>query len=139
MMLALTPIAERLRAAGARNVAGLLEFSAQTELPRALPAHFVVPTGESANGNVVSGAHEQRVEVTFSVIVVLDAAARRTDVIAEDLKTSVDLVRGAIAAWMHPQAAAPTDYAGGRLVSADRSTVVWEVRFRSRYHVRKVQ
>ena len=43
MMLTLTPIVERLRGAGYRNVAGLLEFADQRETPRALPALFVVP------------------------------------------------------------------------------------------------
>ncbi len=43
MMLALTPIVERLRSAGYRHVLGLLEFAGQREAPRALPALFIVP------------------------------------------------------------------------------------------------
>lgn len=139
MKLALTPIVEQLRAAGLRNVDGLLEFSAQVEAPRALPAYFVVPTAETARGDANDrvGALDQKVTAGFSVMTVLEAARRHKDGVHEDLKIETGKVVDALLGWTHPEASGRCSFAGGRLASADGRTVVWETRFTSPYHLRK--
>jgi len=137
MKLALQPIVDQLIAAGCRNVAGIIEFSAQTVEPRAKPAFFVVPIAEQPQPNTLSGARDQKVDVRWSVMVVLEGARRHAAGISEDVKIETDRVADALTGWTHPDASRPTDYDGGRLASADGSTVVWEVRFRSTWHLRK--
>lgn len=137
MRLALTPIVEQLRGGGLRQVEGVLEFTAQTTEPRQLPAHFVVPVGETASGNSVDMGRDQAVDVSFSVFVVVDGARRNQAGIAEELKACEDKVCERLVGWTHPAASRACSYAGGRLASVSGSTVTWEVRFRTRYHERK--
>lgn len=136
-MLALTPIAERLRACKITQVEGVLEMAAVKTAPRMLPAYFIVPSAESAQDNKLAGARDQLVTAGWSVIVVVDAAQRRADGVHEGLKSAVDAVVDALTGWKHPAASAASDYAGGRLISAAGSTVEWEVKFKARYHLRK--
>lgn len=137
MKIRLTPIVEQLRRAGAKSVDGLLEFSKQATAPRLLPAYFVVPTRETASPNNLSGGRDQKVDVGFSVIIVLEGRQRRADLVAEDLAEAITFVTDALVGWTHPQASKPTDYAGGELLSADGTTVEWRVGFTARYHLRK--
>ena len=137
MRLALTPIVEQLKAAGARQVQGVLEFSATTVEPRQLPAYFVVPVSEDAGGSAVDQGRDQAVDVTFTVMIVVDGTRRNTAGISEELKTCEDLVATALVGWKHPAASRACSYAGGRLASASGSTVAWAVRLRTRYHERK--
>jgi len=137
MRLALTPIVERLRGAGMRQVEGVLEFTTQTVEPRQLPARFVVPVSESAAGNSVDVGRDQAIDVSFSVFVVVDGARRNQAGIAEELKAEEDKVCEALVGWTHPAASRACSYAGGRLASVSGSTVTWEVRLRTRYHERK--
>lgn len=137
MMLALTPIVDHLRAAGLLNVEGVLEIPTADQLPRALPAHYVVPTSESAGGNPMAGARDQAVDVTFSVLVVLEGSRRNQAGISEEVRDRTKPVIDAITGWTHPEASCACDYLGGRLGSASGRVVTWEVRFRSRYRLRK--
>ena len=137
MKLRLTPIVQQLRQAGAKSVEGLLEFSKQATAPRLLPAYFVVPTKEGAQPNRLSGARDQKVDVGFSVIIVLEGRQRRPDLVAEDLSEAINFVVDALVGWTHPEASAPVDYAGGELLSADGTTVEWRVGLTARYHLRK--
>ena len=138
MMLALTPIVEQLRGAGYRNVAGLLEFAGQKDAPRNLPALFVVPLSDSARPNALAtGGHDQKLSAGFAVMMVLDAARRNRDEIAEDLQRECTTIVTALAGWVHPGGSGPIDYDGGRLASADAGTIVWQLRFTSPYRFRK--
>lgn len=136
MQLAVTPIVDRLKASGLAPVEGLLELKAMTAPPARLPAYFVVPATETAAPNQLIGARDQKVTGGFSVIVVL-AGARRKETVNEELKEATGAVIDALAGWQHPDASAPTDYAGGRLMSGAGTTVEWEVRFSARYHLRR--
>lgn len=137
-MLALTPTVRQLRGAGCKQVSGVLEFTAQTVVPPILPAFFVVPVSESAStNNVNAGARDQAIDDAFSVMVVVDGSRRNQDGVSEELKLQVDLVIDTITGWTHPEASRACDYAGGRLGSAAGTSVVWEVRFRSRHRLRK--
>lgn len=138
MKLPLKPIVDKMAAAGLRNAKGVLEFSAQTEAPRNLPAYFVVPLEESARPNAQDsvGVLDQRVLAGFSVFIVLGARLRGDD-ISEELSLEIGKVTNALLLWKHPEASGATTFGGGRLASADGSTVVWQVRFNSPYHLRK--
>jgi hypothetical protein len=58
-MLAMTPFVEQLRGAGLRQVEGVLEVPGREDVPRQLPAFFVVPTSETAAENRLAGARDQ--------------------------------------------------------------------------------
>lgn len=139
MMLSLTPIVDRLKAEGMRNTEGVLEFGGQTVPPRAMPAYFVVPLAEDARGDANDrvGRIDQKVVAGFSVMIVLAGAQRHADGINEGLQREVKRVVDALLGWKHPEASGLCSYGGGRLASADGSTVVWAVRFNSPYHLRK--
>lgn len=136
-MIALTPIVERLRAAGCRHAEGVLEMAALDASPRQLPFHHVVPTGEGARPNANAGARDQAVDAGFSVMVTVDGQRRHRDGVSEELRDAINRVVDAITGWTHPEASRACDFAGGRLASASGSTVTWEVRFTTRYHLRK--
>jgi hypothetical protein len=137
MMLALTPIVERLKAAGLRNVEGVLELIDVQDMPRALPAFFVVPSRESASENRMSGVIDQLVECGFSVMVVVDGSRRNRDGISEEIKTQTDAVKAALVGWTHPDASRACELSGGQLASAGARACTWDCRFRTRYHFRK--
>lgn len=137
MKLALAPIVDQLKPAGFRNVAGILEFSKLTVAPRALPALFVVPIAETARANVNVGGRDQAIDVSFAVMLMLDGAGIHQAGVSDELKVQTGRVIDALVGWTHPEASRACDYAGGRLASADGSTVVWDLRFTARHHLRK--
>lgn len=138
MMLSLTPIVERLQAAKFRQVEGLLEFGGLRDVPRQLPALFVVPTSESAQANTLAtGGHDQKVVAGWSVMLVLDAARRQQVGVSEDLRDHSKAVRRALVGWQHPEASGATAYAGGRLASADAGAVVWAIQFTAACRLRE--
>ncbi|WP_336958749.1 phage tail terminator protein [Sphingobium aquiterrae] len=135
-MIAIGPIVERLQAAGCKSVEGVVEFADRTIEPRALPAHFVVPTNESAAPNRMTGVVDQKITVGFTIMLAI-AAGRSTGAISEALKTEGDRIKAAIVGWKHPGATGPTEYAGGQLVSTDARVIAWAFRFTCSYHLRK--
>lgn len=139
MKLALTPIVEQLKAAGCRNVEGVLELVDVHDTPRALPAFFVVPGRERGGANTLSGAIDQAVDVEFSVIVVVDGGRRNRAGISEEVKDQTEIVMKAIAGWTHPEASRACEYGGGAAASAGARSFAWDVRFRTRYHFRKTR
>lgn len=137
MKLAQQPIIEQLRRAGARSVEGVVEFAGQVEPPSAMPAWFVIPTRERADPNPYAGAHAQRVNVEFGIVIVLPGATRRAAATSDQLRDAELLTLAALAGWTHPEASAPTDYAGGELLSTKDGLVMWLMRFSTRYQERK--
>lgn len=137
MKLAQQPIVDALRASGARNVEGVIEFARQVEAPRALPAYFVVPLRESASPNAYATARDQRVEASWGIAVVVAGDGRRREQVAEDLQAACTLATRALIGWTHPAAAGPTDYAGGELISTAGGVVTWLLRFAAHYHERR--
>lgn len=137
MKLTLAPIVQRLRDGGALRAEGLIEFVRQIEAPRALPAYFVVPLRERAEPNGYAGGRDQRVSVQFGVVVVLGGDDRRREGVSDALSGATGLAIDALTGWRHPQAAAPTDYAGAELISTDNGLAMCLLTFSTRYHERK--
>lgn len=117
---------------GFKSVDGVLEAPAQSDLPRALPALFVVP----AAPNTLSGARDQRVTFDFSVLVTVAARIGQGQV-SDELKAAEDRVIELVVGWTHPDASGPVDYVGGRLANVSAGSVTWEVQLRSAYRLRK--
>lgn len=136
-MMAQRPIVARLGDAKFKTVSGLLEWAGLTEAPRATPALFVVPQADIAQPNRMSGVIDQKVDETFGVIVVVEGRTRAGEAVDESLKQEVDRVIGALVGWTHPEAGRPTEYGGGRLLSADGYRVAWMLSFRTSSHIRK--
>lgn len=139
MKLAIAPIVQWLDAQGVSPVDGIVEFARTTTAPARLPWHFVVPLGEAAQPNRFAGAaRDQRVEVRFAVLTVMNGAQRRSDGVNDDLKRLTDRIRVALSGWVHPEASGPTDYAGAELHSTDDGMVIWIQRFTAHYHERTI-
>jgi len=137
-MISQKPIVDRLIERKLRNVSGLLEWAGLTEAPRAAPAFFVVPESDIAAPNAMGTlVVDQKLTENFGVIVVVEGKARGGDIVDDALKEQVDLVMDALLMWRHPEASKPTEYAGGRLVSAEGYRVAWLVRFTTSRHLRK--
>ncbi|MFY9350106.1 MAG: hypothetical protein WBL20_10285 [Sphingobium sp.] len=137
-MIAQKPIVDRLGEAGLRHVSGLLEWASLTEAPRAVPAFFVVPESDTAGPNKMgTQVLDQRVAEQFGVIVVVEARARGDNMVDDGLQKQVDRVVDALLLWRHPEADSPTEYGGGRLLSADGYRVAWLIRFTTSRHIRK--
>lgn len=136
-MISQKPIVDRLKAADFKAVSGLLEWAGLSEAPRADPALFVVPQGDAAQPNRMAGLIDQKIDETFGVIVVVGAQARPGDTVDDGLKRQVDRVIGGLLGWRHPEASGPTEYGGGRLISADGYRVAWMLSFRCASHIRE--
>lgn len=137
-MISQKPIVARLEQAGLRNVSGLLEWASLAEAPRASPSFFVVPEADSAAPNGLgTRALDQKLAEQFGVIVVVEARARGDNMVDDALKEQVDKVIDALVLWTHPEASAPTQYGGGRLLSAEGYRVAWLVRLTTSRHIRK--
>ncbi|MET3436330.1 hypothetical protein [Sphingomonas sp. 1185] len=133
-MLTLAPIVALLRT-GFKSVDGVLEAPSQSDLPRALPALFVVPAADAAEPNTLSGKRDQRVTFDFSVLVTVAARAAQGQV-SDELKAVEDRVIELVVGWTHPDASGPVDYVGGRLANVGLGSVTWEVRLRCPYRLR---
>lgn len=136
-MIAQKPIVARLKSVGFKSVDGLLEWAGLTEAPRVVPALFVVVQGDAAQPNRMSNIIDQKVDETFGVIVVVQGGGRAGDDVDDSLKLAVDRVIDAMVGWRHPEASRPTEYGGGRLISADGYRVAWLCTFRTSSHIRK--
>lgn len=133
----LAPIIARLKEAGARRVEGALELAALKAAPGQLPAHFVVPIGEDAAANRLSGGHDQAATRTFGIVILAEAG--RSDERTVDALTELEeRVIQALTGWTHPEASRACDYAGGRMLSVSGTTLAWLVSFRTGRHIRKV-
>lgn len=136
-MIAQTPIVAQLRKAGFASVEGVLEFSALKEPPRLSPALFVAPEREDPQPNrMATGVIDQKVIERFAVAVVIKAA-RSGAVVSDELHDVTRRISEAIAGWVHPEAGAPCELAGGRLASVDGQHVTWVVSFTTSRHFRK--
>lgn len=132
-------VAERLRTAGVPRVLGVLEYSALSSAPTILPAHYLTPLDEDAAANRYAGGGgiiDQRVNVRFQVVSIVAASAARVERPSEDLTAEIARVKTALIGWSIPGCSMPTEYAGGRLLSAGGREAVWAIRFRTAYHER---
>lgn len=139
----LEPIILRLKGVSAiKLLGGALEFAALDAAPRARPAAYVVPEDKTPTGNRFEGsvgAIDQKVVVSFRVVLVLDAAARKGAVgISDELDTLARAVVAELLGWTPPDCKGPILYAGERLMSVDGTALVWGLSFKTHYHLRKV-
>lgn len=130
------PVVEQLAGVGFVQVGGILEWAALKVAPGGLPAAYVLPGDESAGDNRNDGGIDQRVATEFGIALVLNAAARSQGSVSEQLDVLTKAVKAKLAGWTHPEAAGPTLYAGGRMLSVDGGSLAWLMRFRTAYHLR---
>lgn len=137
-MIRLLPIVEHLKAGGYANTEGLMEFLGLTSAPRSLPALFVVPRGERAGANRLSGATDQRVEHQIAVVLILPVKARRQAEVSDALTEHVRKIRDIMLSWQHPDASRRWEYVGGELTDIDAGVVAWSIGFSAPYHLRNL-
>lgn len=134
----LQPVIDRIDSRAVKQTGGALEFAGMTQAPGRLPALFVVPEAESAEPSRLSGAHDQRVTVTFSVVLVLEAVRATASAVAEQLFELTESVKRELVGWRHPDADGPTQYAGARLLGVEAGALAWALQFTTTHHLRKV-
>jgi hypothetical protein len=134
----IAPIVERLKEQGLKRVHGVLELMALKTTP-ILPAFYVVPDGETAGPNRLDGgAHSQKTEFRFGVVIMIEGAAANQDRASDQLAGLQDEVIAALLGWTHPEGALGCDYVGARMLSVSGSTLSWMVSFRTGRLIRKV-
>lgn len=135
----LRPIIEHVSDLPFKTFGGALEFAALKDVPRGLPALYVIAEDKQAGPNRLSGAIDQRVEATFRAVLVLDAARRAGAVdVSDQLDELARAVTMKLLGWMHPDARTEVTYLGEGLMSVDGTALVWGIRFTNAYHLRKV-
>lgn len=132
-----SPIVARLKEAGLERVYGALELAGLQAQPGRLPQRFVIPDGWSAGENRLAGVHDQRLVQMFSVVSLLEGAARREDLVSEAIHEEEAKVLAALVGWTHPDASRACDAVSGRLLSVNGTTLSWIVTFRTGTHIRK--
>jgi hypothetical protein len=132
------PIVDQLKKGGLKRVYGAQEFAGLAKAPAVLPAQFVIPLGEEAAPSRHQGVHHQEVTVTFGVVTIVNGASRSEERIAEDLAVERAKVEAALVGWQPPDASRACDYAGGRTLSVDGTTLGWLDSFRTGRTIRKV-
>lgn len=137
-MIATQPICDQLKAAGYAIAEGLFEFAQLTAPPRNRPACFVIMERERAEGQPRVGAYDQKLTLTFSVVIVMDAPGRQFGGVSEELKAEISRVKTALFGWKHPEAASGCMLSGGRLLDLDAQTLSWAVEFTCTYRERKI-
>lgn len=136
-MIAMRPIVEKLERAGFEKVAGVLEWAGLKAAPAYSPALFVMADRETARPNAMSGVHDQRVAVSFRVVIVVKPSLRVEGGPSHELEQPIARVIDALAGWRHPGAIGPCDYAGGRLIAADGWGAAWACEFIADWRLRK--
>ena len=137
-MIAFAPTIAQLKAAGFAHVEGALEFVGLEQAPRISPALFILPERENAQPNKLgAGGHDQKITEAFSIVLIVNAV-RKTGDASELLQEHIGKIEQAIIGWKHPDAAAPCEYAGARLMSAEGHRIAWAISFTVSRHFRKV-
>lgn len=135
-----TPIIDRLKGLTnpkPKSIGGALEFAALRTVPHALPALFVVPDDEDAEISARVGVIDQLVSTSFVVVLIMPAGRADAKLISEDLEEFESAIKGRLVGWTHPDMSRETQYANGRTLSVDGTSITRGLRFRSSYHLRK--
>ncbi|QHL90698.1 hypothetical protein GVO57_07435 [Sphingomonas changnyeongensis] len=133
----LQPFVDRLRDQGLRAW-GAMEFAGLRTAPSG-QSFYVIPSQSAAAPNALAGqtAIDQQVTEQLLVAIVLPAQARQPERVAEDIHAAEQQAIDALAGWTHPDASRPVEFAGGRLLSVDGSSLVWGVQFRTAWRLRR--
>lgn len=136
-MITLSPIVEQLKEGGFANVEGVLEFAGLTAAPRAPLSLFVVPDGERAQPNRMSGVVDQKVSHAVAIVIMLRSGARQPGAVSDELAETVTRLCKIMLGWKHPEAGGRWEYGGGNLMSVEPGVVVWSIGFTAPYHLRQ--
>ena len=129
-----SPVITRLRAqlTGFKSVGGAAELDAAASIAPATPSAFVMPLAETAEAPSLAGIHDQRIEQSFAVVIVL---ANRRDATgaaaAQDLHALRMQVRAALLGWVPDASNGETvAFTSGRLIRLDDGRLWWSDEFR---------
>lgn len=123
----LQQIVDRLRTQcpGLRMVALGIEYD---DAAVAMPAAYVVAEKEQADPPELLGSRRQRVELTFSVSLVVGSAQRHAG-IGAGLPAAIEAVRSevldALRGWLPAGADWPIEHRSGQLVPVDIGRAIW--------------
>lgn len=127
------PIIERLRArlaaaqSGVRLVGGAADLGAAEATAPVTPSVFVMPLSDRASEPEMIGLHLQRVEQTFSTILVIaNRRDARGGAAVDELEALRAQVRTALLGWVPvPAEGEGVAYAGGRLLKFADQRIWW--------------
>lgn len=124
----LSPYVARLeeQLAGFRKVGAVVDLAeAESSAPNP-PAAFVVPLGETVQGNPLQGEFTQRVIVRLGIVLALrNLRADSGAAGLVDLECRRDQVRAALAGWSPAPEIGWAQRVGGRLLRYDAGSLWW--------------
>lgn len=136
----LAPILARLKSqlTGFKTIGSAADLEALGASVAASPSCYLLPMAESAEDNRLLGAFEQRVSVTFSVVL---AVSNKRDAGGSaamgDLEPLRALVRAALIGWPpDPAIGEPVRFAGGHLLRFENALLWWMDEFRVTTYLR---
>jgi len=120
-----------------RRIHGTAEFAriqdnGKTHL--AIPAAYVMPLADQAQGNPNSIGFQQDVVEQFAVILALNNQADRTGLIAADQVYTVrSAIFQALLNWSpNPEQYEPLEYAGGQFLDLNPAVLYWRLTFQTK-------
>lgn len=126
------PVIDRLRhmlGARVRGIDGLAGLAALDEQSLVLPAAYVAPEREEAQGHPRSGVLRTTITQRWAVLLLSPASARHRGQMADEMHDLAAAVRMALIGWRHPDAVTDTVYRGARLLRAERGLIAWQMDF----------
>ena len=120
-------------------VGGLADFAALADMPRSVPAAYVIPMDERAEPNEVYGASVQHHTLTMGVVLIVryagDASGMRATLALADLR---EAVHTALVGWAPPGCNDYLQYQGGTLVELmEGGAVAWRDDFTAQRRVQR--
>ena len=123
-----TPYINRLRAQcpGFKFIGGALDLNESTLLATTYPAAFVLPMGEHAEANQMTGRHTQLLHQSWGVILTLKAVRTSANDQSAELQTLRAQIRSALMGWTPDADTAPLEFATGQLISLESGLLLWQ-------------
>lgn len=120
-------------------VGSLADFAALADVPRSVPAAYVIPLEERAGDNEVVGASLQQHTAALGVLLIVrhagDAGGGRATLALGPLR---EAVQAALVGWTPPGCHAPLAFAGGQLDELmDGGAVAWRDNFTATRRVQR--
>jgi hypothetical protein len=108
-------------------------------VPSQYPAAYIFPVTERADGNVLLGAHDQRIIVDIAIEIMVRHAAEAASggPAQESLEDVRDEVHAALAGFAAEPGARPLDYVEGRVMSFEAGLAVWRDTWRTEIYRRQ--
>ena len=136
----LDPVVARLEGVIRRPVESVVDLAMLGERgPNFLPAVYVAPDSETPGPpRRLAGIHDQTVECTFVVLIMVGSNAADPKRIAGELQALTNDIEQRLVGWAHPDAEGQaTAHAGSTLLAMAGGRIEWAIKFTTQRRIRK--